>query len=335
MTSAASTVTGALRVNPIATKVGVVAIGRNEGPRLKLCLESLLRQSAFVVYADSGSTDGSADLALAAGVEVVVLPDDGRLSAAAGRAAGFRRLRSLHPEIELVQFVDGDCILEAGWLATAVSYLGARPRAAVVCGQRREAFPERSLYNALCDAEWNTPIGIAEACGGDALFRVEAYEQAGGFRAELLAGEEPELCGRLRGLGWEVWRIDANMTEHDARMLHFGQWWRRSRRGGYGYAQVWIATRTPGPPLYARPLASAVEWALMLPLAVVAVALIAGPIIFAAIPLAYALQTARIYRRFRTTRSRPFTQTAMTMLAKIPETLGALAYLFRAARPAA
>ena len=36
--------------------------------------------------------------------------------------------------------------------------------------------------------------------------RVEAFEAVGGYRAQLIAGEEPELCVRLREIGWKIWR---------------------------------------------------------------------------------------------------------------------------------
>ena len=36
------------------------------------------------------------------------------------------------------------------------------------------------------------------------LVRVEAFEAVGGFRPELIAGEEPELCMRLREKGWKI-----------------------------------------------------------------------------------------------------------------------------------
>ena len=314
--------------------IGIVAIGRNEAARLEQCLTSLLRQSRRIVYADSASSDNSAAVARRLGIEVVVLPNDAPLSAAAGRAAGFERLQSLYPEVELVQFIDGDCILEPEWLATANRFLGARPQAAVVCGRRYEAHPGASVYNAICDAEWDTPIGPAPACGGDALYRVSPYEAAGGFRTILLAGEEPELCGRLRAQGWEVWRIDAKMTEHDARMLSFGQWWRRSRRGGYGYAQVWDVTRTSSHPLYGRQLASAVAWAIAWPLAMIVFAiLLKRPLVMLAIPIAYAAQAIRIYRKVRSDRPRRFAQAVLTLLAKVPESLGAMRYLLRANLP--
>lgn len=322
----------ALLHRPQAT-IGIVAIGRNEGARLEDCLTSLLSQSKRVVYADSASSDGSVAMARRLGVEVVVLPNDVPLSAAAGRQSGYQRLRVTYPDVELVQFIDGDCLLDPDWLPAAERFLALHPKAAVVCGRRYEAHPGASVYNAMCDAEWDTPIGPARACGGDALYRVAPYDAAGGFRADLLAGEEPELCGRLRDRGWEVWRIDARMTEHDARMRRFGQWWRRSVRGGYGYAQVWDVTRKSPDALYGRQLASAVAWVVGLPLGIIILAIILrGPLVLAAIPIAYAVQTIRIYRNIARDR-RPLIHAVLTLLAKVPETLGAMRYLVRADRP--
>jgi hypothetical protein len=112
-----------------------------------------------------------------------------------------------------------------------------------VCGRRRERFPERSVYNRLCDLEWNTPAGPAKSCGGDVLIRVAPFTAAGGFNETLIAGEEPELCLRLRQAGGVIDRIDAEMTRHDAAILTFGAWWKRTLRGGYGAMDVYQRLR--------------------------------------------------------------------------------------------
>lgn len=218
-------------------RIGVVAIGRNEGERLKACLRSIPR-TLPTVYVDSASTDGSAQFAQASGAEVVALDLSRPFTAARARHEGFERLTSMTSGLEYVQFVDGDCEFEPDWLATATARLNECARLAAVCGRRREKYPEASFYNALCDTEWNTPIGEAEACGGDAMFRVSAYRGVGGFDAALIAHEEPELCSRLRASGWKIERIDAPMTRHDAAISRFSQVWRRNTRAGYGYAQV-------------------------------------------------------------------------------------------------
>lgn len=217
---------------------GIVAIGRNEGQRLRTCLAaSLATRSAAVVYVDSGSTDGSVALARSLGVDVVELDLSIPFTAARARNEGFARLKQVVPGVEFVQFLDGDCELRPDWCERAVAELHAKPKAAVVCGRRRERFPDATVWNKLCDIEWDTPVGPAKSCGGDAMFRVNAFNAAGGYNSEVIAGEEPELCARLRAAGWEVWRIDAEMTLHDAAMTSVKQWWKRNVRAGHAYAE--------------------------------------------------------------------------------------------------
>ncbi len=227
-------------------QVGLVVIGRNEGERLRLCLLSIVGKAAHIVYVDSGSTDGSIELARSLEVDVVELDLSTPFTAARARNAGFARLLEVDGQIEFIQFVDGDCEVVEGWLDNAQSELEAQPNLAVVCGRRRERFPEQSIYNRLCDIEWNTPVGESKACGGDSMMRVEAFQQAEGFNPTLIAGEEPELCLRLRQKGWKILRLDSEMTWHDAQMIHFSQWWKRSLRAGHAYAEgAWLHGREP------------------------------------------------------------------------------------------
>ena len=227
-------------------QIGLVAIGRNEGQRLRQCLVSATNKVARVVYVDSGSTDGSLELARSLGADTVELDLSIPFTAARARNEGFARLLELAPDIEFVQFVDGDCEVVDGWIELAQQELAAKPELAVVCGRRRERFPNATAYNRLCDIEWDTPIGEAKACGGDSMMRVKAFEQVGGFNPALIAGEEPELCVRLRQNGWKIERLDAEMTLHDAQMTGFDQWWKRSQRAGHAYAEgSWLHGNTP------------------------------------------------------------------------------------------
>jgi glycosyltransferase involved in cell wall biosynthesis len=248
--------------------IGVVAIGRNEGERLIRCIESLKSVAGNIVYVDSGSTDGSVAAAEQSGAFVVELDLAQPFTAARARNEGFAAVKALSPNIRFVQFVDGDCILVSGWLEKAIAFIEQRKDVAIVCGRRRERYPEASMYNELCDIEWNTPIGEVPACGGDALVRVEAFEVVSGFRPQVLAGEEPELCARLREIGWKIWRLDAEMTLHDAAMSRFGQWWVRSVRSGYGLAQVSQLQKGSALPLWRREIASVVFWAGIVPTAI-------------------------------------------------------------------
>ncbi len=304
---------------------GFVVIGRNEGSRLEQCLRSVFAVCDRVVYADSASTDGSVQLAKRLGAVVVALPQDGKLTAARGRNAGYAELKKRFPDCRAAQFLDGDCILQPGWVERALAFMRANLKVAVVCGRRFEAHPHASIYNALCDEEWNTPVGPADECGGDALVRCEAFEQVGGYCSDLLAGEEPEMSARMRAAGWQIWRIDAPMTEHDARILTLRQWWRRTQRGGFGYAQVGQATKSLPRPLYGRQLRSAFLWAVALPLVIIVLAVIAKqPLILLAMPVGYGLQLARIAAR--SCGPAAWTGACLILLAKFPEAIGAARY---------
>lgn len=277
-------------------RVGVVAIGRNEGARLARCLASLPASRLRTAYVDSGSTDGSPDLARDAGAQVISLDMTIPFSAARGRNAGWRWLAANSPGIEFIQFIDGDCEIEDGWLQTALAFLESNPAVAVVCGRRRERFPERSFYNQVCDEEWDTPIGPAAACGGDSLIRLSILNQIDGFDPALMAGEEPEMCSRIRALGHQVWRLDQPMTIHDAAMTRFRQWWLRAVRSGLGYAQAWQATAR-GSRLYATELRRALFWAGVVPLTAAVLAGMLGPVFLLLAPAAWTVQIARLSPR--------------------------------------
>ena len=306
------------------SRLGIVAIGRNEGERLERCLRSLAGPARVIVYVDSGSTDGSVAFARAQGCAVVELDPAQPFSAARARNEGLRRLLELEPGAELVQFVDGDCELAAGWLEAATAALRADATLAVVCGRRRERHPEASLYNRLCDLEWDTPVGEALACGGDFLARAAALAQVGGFDARVVAGEEPELCLRLRRAGWRIRRIAAEMTLHDAAILRFGQWWRRMIRSGHAYAQASALHGT----FCLRENASILVWSVGSPLAALALAAPTHGLSLGRV-LLYPLQVARIARRERRrTRSAAdaWASAALTVLGKWPQHLGQWKY---------
>jgi GT2 family glycosyltransferase len=218
------------------SRIGAVLIGRNEGARLVAALQAALGQVGRMVYVDSGSADGSVEAAQAAGAAVVELDLSIPFTAARARNEGLARLLADGP-LDYVQFIDGDCALQPGWIDTARAFLDENPQAAVVHGRRRERYPEATVYNQLCDWEWDRPPGQAQSCGGDAMMRVAALQVAGGYDPGLIAGEEPELCVRLRAAGWQIWCLDAEMTLHDAAMTRFGQYWKRARRAGHAYAE--------------------------------------------------------------------------------------------------
>lgn len=303
--------------------IGVVLIGRNEGARLLACLASIGQDALAVIYVDSGSTDGSIDAAKAAGAEVVLLDHDRPFTAARARNAGFARLRELHPTgLKYVQFIDGDCALQPTWLAEARAFLEQNPEVAVVCGRRRERFPETSVYNRLIDIEWDTPIGQARACGGDAMMRVDAFEQVNGFNPSLIAGEEPELCVRLRQAHWQIWRLDAEMTLHDAALARLSQWWKRNKRAGHAFAEGAFLHGGPPEHHFVTETKRALFWGAALP-GLLVVGLTITPWSAALIGL-WALKMWRLRSR-----GHDRAQVAFLTLGNLPEAQGALGFYLR------
>ncbi|MCB2017485.1 MAG: glycosyltransferase [Hydrogenophaga sp.] len=303
-------------------KLGVVAIGRNEGERLRRCLASVLPRATETVYVDSGSSDGSPQMAADMGADVVHLDMSKPFTAARARNEGFLHLMRLHPDIQLIQFVDGDCEVFPNWLQTAADFLQGRSEFAVVCGRRRERYPEKSLYNQMCDEEWDTPIGDSLTCGGDAMMRVDALQAVGGYRDTMIAGEEPELCFRLRERGWRIHRLDVDMTMHDANMSRFQQWWMRTVRSGHAFAEgAWLHGDSPER-FWVRESRRAWLWGLVIPVLSGLAILLVGPP-GAAVLVAYPLQWVRLLIK-----SGSPTSSTFLVLGKFAETYGALKFHF-------
>jgi GT2 family glycosyltransferase len=261
---------------------GVVIIGRNEGQRLVRCLDSLRPHWGSCVYVDSGSTDDSAGEARRRGVEVIDLDMSIPFTAARARNAGARRLAS-QPALRYLQFVDGDCEVQSGWIDSGEAFLETTPTAGVVFGAQREKHPRASVYN-----------NEARSSTGNALCRASLFQNLGGFREDLIAGEDPDFCLRARSKGWKVWCLDVPMVLHDADMHHFSQWWKRAKRAGYAGLVI-----SP--------------WLLAL---------------FAAYPL----QVFRVFRGGRWTFRENLIYALFTVLGKFPEFLGLVEYYQRRGR---
>lgn len=301
--------------------VGVVVIGRNEGKRLEVCLRSLDWGVRQVVYVDSGSTDGSPALAASLGADVVQLDPRFPFNAGRARTEGFQRLQALVPDLRYVQFVDGDSEMLPGWFSSAVKFLDAHPDVAAVTGRLRERHPERSIYNTLCAMEWEShPVGETRACGGNAMMRAAAMDQVGSYRFDLVAGEEPELCHRLRAARWRIWQLPDGIAVHDAEMTRFSQWWRRAIRSGYGGLQ---GARLYGlPDLFGlRLVLSAWFWVLGVPLAALALAPWLGGWALLAF-LLYPLQVVRQAILGTGKRNAVWSSAFFSLVVKFPNLLG-------------
>jgi GT2 family glycosyltransferase len=312
------------------TTIAAVVIGRNEGERLNLSIRSVQDAGLAIIYVDSGSTDDSPLLASRLGAAVVKLSADRPFSAARGRNEGMAELLRRWPATEFVLFLDGDCTLCSDFPSAALSAFAQYPDCGIVTGHLSERQPEASLYNRLCSIEWQSPPGFirgGRGLGGIMAVRVAAFRAAGGFNEQAIAGEEADFAARLELAGWSVLKIDAPMAIHDAHMLHFGQWWRRTERSGHAMAHRYLG-QSGSTDDGARAVRSALFWGFILPLAVVLL-LIPTRGASLLLLLGYAWLGSRTFRYYRAKGlDGPDARlaTRFVIYGKFPEFLGILRY---------
>jgi len=269
------------------------------------------------------------------GCRVVELDPSQPFSAARARNEGFACVMDHDPAVEFVQFVDGDCDLVDGWLERGVAALNGRQDVGIVCGHVREIHPEASVYNKLCDLEWQQQPGEIRSSGGRFMIRRAVFIAAGGFRPDVIAAEDDEFCIRVRSLGWKILLLDAPMAGHDMAMTRFSEWWLRTRRTGHAYAHV-AAIHGKGEERYfVRDCRKVWLWALVLPVAALCLAPFTRGLSLAMMLCLYALQFNRIYRSGRKRgwgTGDALIYALFTVIAKFPMLEGLLEYNWRQRR---
>jgi GT2 family glycosyltransferase len=312
-------------------QIGVVIIGRNEGERLSCCLKSVLKETEKVVYVDSDSDDNSVSYARSLGIYVLQLDIRTPFSAARARNEGFWYMISKYPQLKFIQFIDGDCELCEGWLSSACEHLENNPSCAIVAGRVRERFPEKSIYNLLCNIEWDTPLGEVKYCGGIFMTRKNVFQEEGGFNPTVIAGEEPELCYRLREKGWKIYRLDYLMALHDAAMTMFSQWWKRAIRSGHAYAQGYFLHLNDGGGYYFKDSFSIWLWACILPCFILLLTFLIESK-FLLLSVVFPIQMLRItldFRRCNSSLKHALIYSFFIIIGKWPQLIGQLLFIKR------
>lgn len=318
------------KVNDLS--VGVVVIGRNEGERLKLSLESVTNAGIPVVYVDSGSTDDSVSLAQSYVDKVHQLDTSSPFSAARARNEGFDVITEAFPDVKYVQFVDGDCVVAPGWFEAAVKVLAAPDGPSLVLGHRTELQPKLTVYNRLAAIEWNSPVGELTNFGcliGSFLIKVPVFKEMNGFKTNVIAGEDSELGVRMCLAGHKMQKIDHHMETHDANILKFSQWWSRAVRAGHAIGQrAHINGKTALQDcVHARK--STVIWGIIMPVIAI-IMLFVCPLISLGILGLYGLMFWKVYRyairEQRLTHDDAVIYTASIVVGKIANGLGLIKF---------
>jgi len=181
------------------TRISIVVPTMNEARYLPKLLESIRRQTVEdweVLVADSESTDGTPDVAAAAGARV--LPG-GRKGPGEGRNRGAKAATG-----DVLVFADADCVLPPGLLAAVLKALedprliggatGFRPEEGTTLDHLLFRFA--NLYQRVM-----TEIGLPHNAGYCFFFRRTAFERLGGINEEMLLNETHDIALRSRALG--------------------------------------------------------------------------------------------------------------------------------------
>jgi len=223
-------------------EVSIVVIARNEEDYIERSLEAVMRESetvsAEVVFVDCGSTDRTCAIATSFPVRIVRMNPESILTASAAR-----RLGSLNSTGELIAFVDGDCVLESGWLKYAVGFFEQDLLLAGVSGALTEVTSEsgtsRSQKTVWFDVDGSSPKE-ASRLSGNAVYRRAAVDLVGGFNPYVRSLEEVDLCCRLRKAGYQLLYLPRKVATHYTEpRWTWHSIWRRYRQGAFnGYGQV-------------------------------------------------------------------------------------------------
>lgn len=236
-------------------KLAVVVIARNEERHIAACLARARASLAAagggeLLLVDAGSTDKTASLAARVqGVRVAKL-ERPPYHAAVARNHGLALV-----DADVVQFVDGDMVLDTGWLRRAVRELQST-RAAAVDGWLEERGLHTSLWNATFGLDWPRDSGPVDRLGGAAAWRSAALQSLGGFDESLTVGEDPDLALRARAAGMVLHRSARSMASHDLGLAGARDWWNRALSVGRSRREVARRHVAAGPPLKRAALAA-------------------------------------------------------------------------------
>ena len=223
---------------------------RDDADRLRACLLRI-RETAYpaegveVIVADNGSTDGSGDVARAAGGVVLEMPGAsvGALrNAAAARAHG-----------DILAFVDADNEIADGWMSSAADGL-ADERVAAIGAPYHPPSPA-TWVQRFYDRLRRHPVEQEQVDwlgSGNMAVRRSAFHEVGGFDVTLDTCEDIDLCRKLRAREYRLLadRRMKNVHHGDPqtlRQVFFGELWR-------GRDNLRVSLR---PPFAARVLVSA------------------------------------------------------------------------------
>jgi GT2 family glycosyltransferase len=257
-------------------RASVVILNYNGRRWLPACFDALTAQRGAppfeIVFADNGSSDGSAAFVRERWPAARVVETGGNLGFAAGNNAAAKAASG-----EWLVFLNNDTAPEPGWLARLFAEADANPAYALVTsrivfmddpsivdsagdGYFRAGGAFKHGYGARVDA-FEASREVFGACGAAFMIRRDAFDRLAGFDERFFMNfEDVDLSYRARLSGLRVWYAASAVVRHagsgsigtmsDA-AVYYGQ---------RNLEWVWIRNTPPG--LFWRTVPSHVAYAL-------------------------------------------------------------------------
>ncbi|MBN9470508.1 MAG: glycosyltransferase family 2 protein [Bosea sp.] len=201
--------------------VSIIIKTLNEEKRIAATIESALSAlgeiPGEVVIADSGSSDRTVEIAQRYPVVIAQIMPPARPSCGIGPQLGFQHSRG-----DYLCLLDGDMLLDPGFLGDAIRFLERNPKVAGVTGHVEEMQTANLEYARRVQRHApENRIGPLDRMNGGGLYRRSAIEQAGYLSDRNLHGyEEFDLGIRLRDAGWQLHRLDRRFVQHFGHSLN-------------------------------------------------------------------------------------------------------------------
>ena len=205
--------------------VSFVVPTRNSARTISACVMSLRNQAydnVEIVVVDNESTDDTAQRALAAGADRVIIAGPERC---AQRNRGARESTGA-----FVVFIDSDMVMEPAIAAQIVDAFESHPHLGALI------IPEQSFGDGFwtkCRVLEKSLYVGNESVEAARAFRREVFDAVGGWNENLTAAEDWDLDDRIRAAGTQVGRINAFIWHDEGKLRlrgtfgkkrYYGQW---------------------------------------------------------------------------------------------------------------
>ncbi len=195
-------------------QVSIIVKALNEADRIAACLRSALAAlrglAGEVILADSGSIDGTIDIAMRYPVRIVQIADPRLARCGVGPQIGYQFARG-----DYVYLLDGDMELDRDFIRRGLRALGRDPALAGVAGLVEELSDANIHFRGRKQRNREGLAGPVPWLDMGGLYRVRAIKDVGYLsNRNLHAGEEQELGLRLQARGWKLLRLAVPGVRH-------------------------------------------------------------------------------------------------------------------------